>query len=339
MYLAFRKLLFALPPEKAHHTALKLLHIGNRLPFFRKALKMKPIYNEPGYIDFAGIRFPGRVGLAAGFDKNAEHIDLMADLGFAFIEIGTVTPKPQEGNPKPRLFRLTKDEALINRMGFNNGGLDQVIENLKARKSKVIVGGNIGKNKVTPNEEAVSDYLICFKGLYDYVDYFVINVSSPNTPGLRELQDKEPLKRIVSALHKEREKMQVKKPIFLKIAPDLTQEQLDDIISLSEETGLEAVIATNTTLDRSQLLTSENQLKSIGAGGLSGKPLQTRATEVIRYLNEKSDGKLRIIGVGGINSVEDAKQKIEAGAELIQIYTGFIYHGNGLINAINEAKV
>jgi dihydroorotate dehydrogenase len=260
----------------------------------------------------------------------------MAMLGFGFIEIGTLTPKPQEGNPQPRLFRLQQDEALINRMGFNNGGVLEAVERLKKRKSDVIVGGNIGKNKVTPNENAVDDYLICLEALHPYVDYFVVNVSSPNTPNLRDLQEKEPLKQLLQAVKSANDQKPNPKPILLKIAPDLTDGQLDDIVEIVRQTGIDGVIATNTTIDRSGLHTPKSEVEAIGAGGVSGKVLAKRSTEVIRYLHQKSGGAFPIVGVGGIFSAEDAIEKLEAGASLIQVYSGMIYEGPGLIKKIKK---
>jgi dihydroorotate dehydrogenase len=260
----------------------------------------------------------------------------MGALGFGFVEIGTVTPLAQPGNPLPRMFRLPKDQALINRMGFNNDGAVAVLARLKKLKGKVIVGGNIGKNKNTPNEKAVDDYLKCFEQLFEFVDYFVINVSSPNTPGLRELQEKEPLKRILSELMDRNRLMPTPKPVLLKIAPDLTESQLDDILEIVSETGLNGIIATNTTISRENLDTEVSKIKSIGAGGLSGKPLKDRSTEIIRYLHQKSGGKIPLVGVGGIHSAEDAAEKLNAGASLVQLYTGFIYEGPALISKINR---
>lgn len=283
-----------------------------------------------------GLKFKNPVGLAAGFDKDAKLIDEMAMLGFGFIEIGTLTPKPQEGNPQPRLFRLPQDEALINRMGFNNGGVADAVKRLKKRKSNVIVGGNIGKNKVTPNEHAVDDYLFCLEALHPYVDYFVVNVSSPNTPNLRDLQEKEPLKQLLSAVKSANDQKSKPKPILLKIAPDLTDGQLDDIIEIVRETQIDGVIATNTTIDRSKLSTSAAEVEAIGAGGVSGKVLKDRSTEVIRYLHSHSGGAFPIIGVGGIFSAADAIEKLEAGASLIQVYSGMIYEGPSLIKKIKK---
>lgn len=286
----------------------------------------------------AGIKFPNPVGLGAGLDKDAVVTDEMACLGFGFIEIGTVTPKAQPGNEKPRAFRLPEDEALINRMGFNNRGAKAAADQLKKRQNhKLIIGGNIGKNKVTPNEEAVNDYVICFRELFDVVDYFVVNVSSPNTPNLRELQDKEPLQKLLLTLQEENKKNHIPKPIFLKIAPDLSNEQLNDIVEIVEVTGIAGVVATNTTISRSGLRADPEKVKLMGMGGLSGKPLTARSTEVIKYLRARLDKKFAIIGVGGIHSVEDAHEKLNAGADLIQLYTGFIYEGPALIKRINQS--
>ena len=278
-----------------------------------------------------GLKFKNPVGLAAGFDKDAKLYKELSALGFGFVEIGTLTPRPQPGNEKKRLFRLKEDEAIINRMGFNNGGVEAAVERLK-KNNNVLIGGNIGKNKTTPNEKAVDDYLFCFKALFDYVDYFVVNVSSPNTPNLRELQDKEPLTDLLKSLQKENKKKSASKPVLLKIAPDLMDPQLLDIIDIVKETGIDGIIATNTTISREGLISANRN----EAGGLSGKPLRKRATEVIRFLSEKSNKAFPIIGVGGINSAEDALEKLEAGASLVQLYTGFIYEGPGLIRCINE---
>lgn len=281
-----------------------------------------------------GLDFPNPIGLAAGLDKNANLVDELAAYGFGFIEIGTVTPKAQPGNPKPRLFRLITDKALINRMGFNNDGVDKIIRRLKKRRSRIIVGGNIGKNKVTSNEEAGRDYEVCFETLFEYVDYFVVNVSSPNTPNLRALQEKEPLKELLIRLQSRNKLKQKRKPILLKIAPDLNNGQLLDIISIVEETHIDGVIATNTTISREGLLTNNSKIQQIGAGGLSGKPLRNRSTEVIKFLKENASNNFPVIGVGGIHSVYDAIEKLEAGADLIQLYTGFIYEGPGIVKKI-----
>ncbi|MEZ4857184.1 MAG: quinone-dependent dihydroorotate dehydrogenase [Flavobacteriaceae bacterium] len=327
-----RPILFLFDPEAVHYFTFKLIRICTQLGFgsvFRSIYRCK---NPKLERELFGITFPNPVGLAAGFDKDAKLYQELSNFGFGFIEIGTVTPKPQDGNPKKRLFRLKSDSAIINRMGFNNGGVEAAAERLKKNKG-VLIGGNIGKNKVTPNEEAVNDYLICFDRLFNFVDYFVVNVSSPNTPNLRELQDKEPLTKLLRALKSENSKKDKPKPILLKIAPDLTNSQLLDIIDIVSETKIDGVIATNTTISR-EGLTSENQKET---GGLSGKPLANRSTEVIRFLSEKSNKAFPIIGVGGIHSVEDALEKLDAGASLIQLYTGFIYEGPALIKKINKA--
>lgn len=309
----------------------------HHIPFVPALLRKKYLRHDASLErKVFGLTFPNPVGLAAGFDKNAQLIDELSNFGFGFIEIGTVTPKPQEGNPKPRLFRLKKDQALINRMGFNNEGLEALIHRLKNRKSKVLIGGNIGKNKITPNAEATQDYITSFEALHPWVDYFVVNVSSPNTPNLRDLQDKEPLTQLLNALQKLNQQKTSPKPILLKIAPDLSNTQLDEIIEVVKDTKIDGIIATNTTLDRSKLQTPQAEVEKIGAGGLSGKPLKSRATEVIQYLHKKSNGAFPIIGVGGIHSPEDALEKLEAGASLVQVYTGFVYEGPGLIQKINQ---
>ncbi|MEO6304429.1 MAG: quinone-dependent dihydroorotate dehydrogenase, partial [Bacteroidia bacterium] len=285
-----------------------------------------------------GLNFRNPVGLAAGLDKDAIVFNELGDFGFSFIEIGTVTPKPQPGNDKPRLFRLTKNEALINRMGFNNHGVVEAAKKLRVRKDKtLIIGGNIGKNKSTPNEEAVNDYIICFNALFDVVDYFVVNVSSPNTPNLRDLQEKEPLTNLLKTLQDLNLKKKSPKPILLKIAPDLTNTQLDDIIDIVKQTNIAGVIATNTTISREGLDYTKEEIEKYGMGGLSGLPLTKRSTEVIRYLKQKSNNAFPIMGVGGIHSAQDAIDKLEAGADLVQLYTGFIYHGPKLISDINSA--
>ncbi len=335
-YKLLLRFLFLMNPENAHHFVMHVLRLIIRIPFVKSILKSTFYLEKP--VNFIGLRFSNIVGLAAGFDKNAEYLNELEALGFGFIEIGTVTPVAQNGNDKPRLFRLKKDEALINRMGFNNKGVDAVIENLKTRPKNLIVGGNIGKNKITPNENAISDYEICFTKLYDYVDYFVVNVSSPNTPGLRELQDKEPLMKILSSLMNIRHNITLAnkptKPLLLKIAPDLTNEQLDDIIEIVHQTKIDGLVATNTTLSRENLIISKEEIEAIGAGGLSGKVLAERSTEVIRYINKQSKGTIAMMGVGGIHDTETAQQKINAGATLIQFYTAFIYEGPWLIKKI-----
>ena len=329
MYKSFiRPILFKFDPEEIHYFTFSVLkNFGS----IAKLFLPKPIEDPRLEREVFGLKFKNPVGLAAGFDKDAKMFSELSDLGFGFVEIGTLTPKPQDGNPKKRLFRLKEDSAIINRMGFNNGGVDAAVERLKANKN-VLIGGNIGKNKVTPNEEAVNDYVICFEKLFPYVDYFVVNVSSPNTPNLRALQEKEPLTQLLGTLQQLNSKKEKPKPILLKIAPDLSNDQLLDIIDIVKETKIAGVIATNTTLSRENLV-SENKNET---GGLSGKPLTNRSTEVIRFLSEKSGKAFPIIGVGGIHSAEDALEKLEAGASLIQLYTGFIYEGPDLIRDINK---
>jgi dihydroorotate dehydrogenase len=332
--LITKNILFLWSPEKAHHLSFAMLRAFLKIPgakyLIRKSYQSK--VNNP--ISFCGLTFPNIVGLAAGFDKNAALLDVLQLFGFGHVEIGTVTPLPQSGNEKPRLFRLPKDEALINRMGFNNDGADVVVERLKKRPRGLIVGGNIGKNKITPNENAVDDYLICFEKLHPYVDYFVVNVSSPNTPNLRELQDKEPLKKILNRLMQSNTSMQQQKPILLKIAPDLTNEQLDDIVEIVQETKIDGLIATNTTISRDGLHTEQAQIERIGMGGLSGKPVLKKSSNVIKYINDKAQGTIPIIGVGGVFTATDAEEKLDSGAKLVQIYTGFIYEGPRIVKNI-----
>jgi dihydroorotate dehydrogenase len=330
-----RKLLFSIDPEKVHHMVMKALQNAYSIPPVRNVLKRSYTVKHPSLErKLWGLTFPNPVGLAAGFDKDAKYSDSLACLGFGFVEIGTVTPRPQPGNPQPRLFRLPEDNALINRMGFNNEGSKAAAARLKERKEKIVIGGNIGKNKDTPNEQAIDDYVACFKDLYEVVDYFVVNVSSPNTPGLRALQDKEPLMNILNTLMNLNKELGKPKPLLLKIAPDLTNEQLDDIVSIVSETGIQGLVATNTTIDRSGLKTSKADVDQIGAGGLSGKPLRERATEVIKYLRVKSNGKIPIIAAGGIFTYQDAMEKLNAGASLVQVYTGFVYEGPAIVHNI-----
>jgi dihydroorotate dehydrogenase len=328
-----RPLLFRFQPENIH----KIICAFLKLPLLTIILKW--VYNfqfpELGR-EVSGIHFKNPVGLAAGFDKDADLVKHIADLGFGYLEIGTVTPKSQPGNEKPRLFRLKNDEALINRMGFNNSGVENVRKNLLKYKGSCIIGGNIGKNKSTSNENAIDDFLICFNRLHDVVDYFVVNVSSPNTPGLRELQEAESLTKILLNLQEQNKLKQIRKPIFIKISPDLSEHQLDDIIKVVIKTKIAGVIATNTTIGRENLRTTEDRIDQIGSGGLSGKPIQKISTEIIRYLAKKSNHAFPIIGVGGIHSPGDAIEKLNAGASLVQIYTGFIYEGPGLIKKINK---
>ncbi|MXN90410.1 quinone-dependent dihydroorotate dehydrogenase [Flavobacterium sp. Sd200] len=331
-----RPVLFRFDPEKVHYFTFSSIRFFSSIPGF--SLVIKGLYNvsDPRLErEVFGLKFKNPIGLAAGLDKDAKLYKELGGLGFGFIEIGTLTPKPQDGNPKKRLFRLRKDSAIINRMGFNNGGVEAAAERLKSNpkgKGHILIGGNIGKNKVTPNEDAVQDYEICFDALYDHVDYFVVNVSSPNTPNLRELQDKEPLTKLLQTLQDKNTAMPTQKPILLKIAPDLTDSQLLDIIDIVKTTGIAGVIATNTTISREGLLSGDKN----ETGGLSGKPLAKRSTEVIRFLSEKSNKAFPIIGVGGIHSAEDAMEKLEAGASLVQLYTGFIYEGPALIKQINK---
>jgi len=325
-------LLFLFDPEKVHYFTFSIIKWVSYLPGVSFLIRALYQVNHPNLErEVFGLKFPNPVGLAAGFDKNAVLFKELSNFGFGFIEIGTLTPKGQEGNPKKRLFRLKEDAAIINRMGFNNDGVDEAVKRLKKNKN-ILIGGNIGKNKVTPNENAVDDYVYCFQSLFDYVDYFVVNVSSPNTPNLRALQDKEPLTHLLSTLNSLNHKKSSPKPILLKIAPDLTHSQLDDIIEIVVATKIDGVIATNTTLNR-EGLQSGNKSE---AGGLSGKPLGERSTEVIRYLADQSKKAFPIIGVGGIHSAEDAVDKLNAGASLVQLYTGFVYEGPAVVKRINK---
>ncbi|WP_101357876.1 quinone-dependent dihydroorotate dehydrogenase [Raineya orbicola] len=334
-YKILRFFLFLMPAEKAHHFTFALLKTFFRFKFIRNFFQKIYHYENPKLVrEIAGLHFSNPVGLAAGFDKNAIAIDELAVFGFGFIEIGTLTPRAQSGNPLPRLFRLKKDKAIINRMGFNNNGVLSAVENLKKRNSNVIVGGNIGKNKDTPNEKALDDYLFCFEHLFDYVDYFVVNVSSPNTPNLRALQEKDPLKQILIALQAKNKEKKQPKPIFLKIAPDLSESQLDDIVEIVLETQIAGVIATNTTITRENLQSDVTLRQE--TGGLSGRPLRERSTQVIAYLAQKAQKRFAIIGVGGIFSPQDALEKIQAGADLVQIYTGLVYEGVGIVKKIKR---
>ena len=339
--LLIRPLLFQLSSEKAHYFTLFLLRLTLSIPIVNTIFRSLYRVRHPKLKrEVFGLTFENPVGLAAGFDKDGKYFKDMASLGFGFIELGTVTPKGQAGNERPRLFRLRQDEALINRMGFNNEGMDALVERLKQGKPKdLVVGGNIGKNKVTPIDQATNDYVACFHALFPYVDYFVVNVSSPNTPNLRSLQEKEPLTQLLSTLQQLNQEKEAPKPILLKIAPDLTDPQLDDILDIVSTTAIAGIIATNTTISRDGLRESEQSLKKIGNGGLSGRPVGQRSTEVIRYLSERSNGELTIIGVGGINSAADAIEKIKAGATLVQIYTGLIYEGPALVKRINQALI
>jgi len=343
MYQLLKPILFKFDPEKVHYFVTSNLKRVNRFPGGAALSRAVWLVNNAKLERTVfGLKFKNPVGLAAGFDKNGDVIAEMANLGFGFVELGTVTPLPQPGNPKPRMFRLPADGALINRMGFNNLGVDVLASRIAAYrksaaavKNPVIIGGNIGKNKNTPNEDAVSDYIKCFDRLFDVVDYFVVNVSSPNTPGLRALQEKEPLMHILNTLQQRNQKNSISRPILLKIAPDLTNEQLNDIVEIVQQTGIAGVIATNTTISREGLASPQHVLEE--TGGLSGKPLTSRSTEVIRYLAQRSNGSFPIIGVGGIHSARDAQEKLDAGASLVQLYTGFIYEGPDLIGRINKA--
>ncbi len=370
MYKLLRSVLFWFDPEWVHYFSMNGLKLLCRIPFIKKfiAASFKPQGGKP--YEFLNLQFCNRVGLGAGFDKNAKYLNELKALGFGFVEIGTVTPLPQAGNERPRLFRLPKDKAFINRMGFNNDGVEAIVERLKSwqlalasqqwavgsgQKSlwnkqgadcklqtancKLIIGGNIGKNKITPNEDAWKDYEICFNALHDYVDYFVVNVSSPNTPGLRELQEKDALHKILTNLQKQNSKFNPStgsgpKPILLKIAPDLTKEQIDDVIDLALEIKLDGLVVSNTTISREQLKTQNSKLKTIGAGGMSGLPLKQRSTEIIKYIHQRTGGQIPIIASGGIFTGADAKEKIDAGASLVQVWTGFIYEGPGIVKKI-----
>jgi len=339
MYKLIRKILFFFDAETVHHATFGVVKFVFGLPFVESIVKS--FHQVPAMPqNLMGLTFPNPVGLAAGFDKDAKLIDELACVGFGFIEIGTLTPKAQDGNPLPRLFRLPADQAIINRMGFNNGGVVPAIERLRNRKSKVIVGGNIGKNKDTPNENAHLDYQVAFDTLFNYVDYFVVNVSSPNTPNLRDLQEKEPLKKLLLLLQNLNKEKPQRKPILLKIAPDLTESQLLEIVEIVKETNIQGVIATNTTISRTDLKTSQKAIEKIGAGGLSGKPVSNKATEVIRFLRNGLGQDYVIIGVGGIFTAADAQEKIDAGANLVQVYTGLIYEGTSIVkNIVKDLKI
>ncbi len=341
MYQFVRSILFRFDAEKVHYFVVGLLQLIVKFPPTKWIFRSMYHVEHPALErEFIGLKFPNPVGLAAGFDKNAKYFNEMESCGFGFIEIGTVTPLAQPGNDLPRLFRLKKDEAILNRMGFNNNGVQEALKHLKARKNhQLIIGGNIGKNKWTPNEEALNDYVICFEALFDEVDYFAVNVSSPNTPNLRALQDKGPLMELLSTLQQKNEAKATPKPILLKIAPDLTNEQLDEIIEIVQETKIAGLIATNTTISREGLITPSAEVEAIGAGGVSGKPLTQRSTEVIRYIHTKSNGSIPMMAVGGIHTAQDALDKLDAGATLVQLYSGFIYEGPGLIKEINQALI
>ena len=338
MYKLFRPILFLFNPEFIHHLSFKAIKIGAIVPLKMWTWRLLFKVSHPKLErDVLGLKFENPVGLAAGFDKDAKLFNELSSFGFGFVEIGTVTPLPQFGNSKPRLFRLKEDNAIINRMGFNNEGIEAIVARLRRKKSNIIIGANIGKNKNTPNEEAMNDCEICFEKLFPHVDYYVVNVSSPNTPGLRDLQEREPLTLLLNRLQELNSQKEKRKPILLKIAPDLSNTQLDDIIEIISNTKIDGVVATNTTIERSGLKTDKNKVEAIGAGGLSGEPLKKRSTEVIKYLANKSGKSFLIIGVGGIHSADDALEKLDAGATLLQIYTGFIYEGPSLVKQINKA--
>lgn len=358
MYSLLRRLLFLLPAETAHYFSMNVLKGLCAVPFIRSLIaKTFTAPHSSLLTPCFGLSFKNPVGLGAGFDKNAKYLRELEALGFGFVEIGTVTPRPQAGNDKPRLFRLPKDKALINRMGFNNDGVELAAERLKKWRSSqsatsnkqsakeamahcpLLVGGNIGKNKTTPNEEAWKDYEICFRALHPYVDFFVVNVSSPNTPGLRELQEKESLRKILTHLQKMNKAFDTQRPILLKIAPDLTAEQIDDVIDLATEIKLDGLVATNTTVSRDGLQTPAPEVESIGAGGLSGKPVQGQSNDVLRYIHQKTNGRIPVIGSGGIFNGHDAEKKMRAGAALIEVWTGFVYEGPMIVKKIGRALI
>ncbi len=344
MYKFFRNILFLFPTESIHYFSMNALKLACKIGFLKKLIASQfTVRNARFEKEIFGLHFKNTVGLGAGFDKNALYLNELETLGFGFVEIGTVTPLPQAGNDKPRLFRLPKDQALINRMGFNNDGVKVIAERLRKWNNNhqpstidhcLIIGGNIGKNKITPNEDAWKDYEICFRELFDCVDYFVVNVSSPNTPGLRELQEKDALRKILSHLQNINKEQKKPKPLLLKIAPDLSVSQIDDVISLAEEIKLDGLVATNTTISREFLITSKEQIQNIGMGGLSGLPLKQKSVEVVKYIHEKTNGSIPIIASGGIFNVDDAKEKLQAGASLIQVWTGFIYEGPSIVKKI-----
>ena len=333
-----RPIFFSFDPEKIHHFVFKVIKISNKIPGVSAINRSIYCVEDPKLErELFGLKFKNPVGIAAGFDKNAVLYNELEHYGFGFLEIGTVTPKAQEGNPKPRLFRLKADQGLINRMGFNNNGAHATAANLKNKKTKLIIGGNIGKNTATPNESALEDYIFNFEVLHDHVDYFVVNVSCPNVKNLTKLQDTDFLMELLGKLKEINSTKEKPKPILLKIAPDLNESQLDEIIEIVAETNIDGVVATNTSTSREGLKTPKEEVDRIGNGGLSGLPVKERSTEVIRYLATKSNKAFPIIGVGGIHSAQDALEKIEAGADLVQIYTGFIYEGPKLVSAINKA--
>jgi len=341
IYRLVKALLFLLPAEKAHHLTTKTFAVFVNIPLIGIIIKGIFRLNHPSLKrELWGLTFSNPIGLAAGFDKDGKYIKSMAALGFGFIEVGTVTPRPQIGNPKPRLFRIIKDQAIINRMGFNNGGVEALVNRLKAHKKRnIIIGGNIGKNKDTPNDKAHEDYLICFQKLYDHVDYFVVNLSSPNTPGLRSLQERGPLSLILSTLLDHRSKQKTSKPILLKIAPDLNDHLLKDVVDITKELNIDGLICANTTIERQPLTENPAIVQDIGAGGLSGAPLTERSNEITKKAAQFSSGSFPIIGVGGIYNEATAKERMAAGASLLQVYTGFIFEGPFLIKRLKRALI
>jgi dihydroorotate dehydrogenase len=340
MYKLLRKILFLFPAEDVHYFSMNVFSAARYIPGFRNVISAAVTRDASLHANVFNLPFTNPVGLAAGFDKNARYLSELEMLGFGSIEIGTVTPKPQPGNDKPRLFRVPEHCAIINRMGFNNEGVKAVAKRLSLwraanRKTKLIIGGNIGKNKITPNNEAWKDYEICFRELFDYVDYFVVNVSSPNTPGLRELQEKDSLNKILSHLQTINRQHAAPKPVLLKIAPDLTTLQIDDVITLALEIGLDGIVATNTTISREELTDVDKEtIENIGDGGLSGQPLKERSTAIVRYIHDKTGGKIPVIASGGIFTAGDAREKFAAGASLVQVWTGFIYEGPMIVKKI-----
>ncbi|MBN1145062.1 MAG: quinone-dependent dihydroorotate dehydrogenase [Bacteroidales bacterium] len=334
----FRPLFFLIDAEKVHHVVVFFVKLANRIPGVGLLLRKCFTYRHPVLVTrVAGLEFPGKVGMAAGFDKNADFYNDFSVFGFSFVEIGTVTPLAQPGNPKPRLFRLPADRALINRMGFNNKGLDHAVKQLQSPQRKVLVGGNMGKNTATSNTNAADDYLKCFEALYDVVDYFVVNVSCPNIKDLDKLQDTESLGDILNTIMTARAKKELKKPVFLKISPDLSLKHLDETLELYRKTGLDGIVATNTTTSRTGLITSKDRISEIGSGGLSGNPLKERALEMVRYICKQSGNSIPVIASGGILTPADALDMIRAGASLVQVYTGFIYEGPFVVRRIDKA--
>ncbi|MFN3952496.1 MAG: quinone-dependent dihydroorotate dehydrogenase [Thermaurantimonas sp.] len=335
MYPLIRRILFTIPPEEAHHLTMSALKAVYAWPYGRKLLQYN--FNAGDYrpFEWKGLRFRHPVGLAAGFDKDGAYIQPLASLGFSFIEVGTVTPRPQPGNDHPRLFRLPKDKALINRLGFNNEGVHALRARLeKHRPHNLVIGGNIGKNKDTPNEEAVRDYISCFEALHPVVDYFTVNVSSPNTQGLRALQDKKPLEEILLQLIRHPLQSRLYRPVFLKVAPDLNDGQIDDIAEVCQNTGMDGIVATNTTISREGLITSPSEVLRIGSGGLSGLPVRNMSDQILKKLALRVSSEVLLIGVGGIFTDEDVRRKLDLGARLVQVYTGFVYEGPAMVRRI-----